>query len=68
MLYISPIFFNTDDVNSLKSRIVELEEKEEKLLAQQTQNETEFGQKRARFREMFLQKEGKSYMEICDVN
>lgn len=44
---------------SLKARISELEEREKVLLQQQQEHESEFGHKRARFRELFLQKECK---------
>jgi len=52
----------TEHLENLKSRIAELEEKEKIFLEQQSKNEAEFGQKRARFREMFLQKEGWLYI------
>jgi hypothetical protein len=42
----------------LKKRILELEEKEKILLKEKEQQEQEFGLKRAKFKELFLQKEG----------
>jgi hypothetical protein len=42
----------------LKKRILEFEEKEKILLKEKEQQEQEFGLKRAKFKELFLQKEG----------
>jgi len=52
----------SDEVSVLKARIDQLEQREKELLKLKEENEAEFGQKRSRFREMFLQKEGCGYM------
>lgn len=46
-----------NDNDSLKRRILELEEREKKYLKEKEQQESEFGLKRAKFKELFLQKE-----------
>lgn len=48
---------NGDDIETLKKRILEFEEKEKILLKEKEQQEQEFGLKRAKFKELFLQKE-----------
>ena len=48
---------NADDIDTLKKRILEFEEKEKILLKEKEQQEQEFGLKRAKFKELFLQKE-----------
>ncbi|XP_060582022.1 rab GTPase-binding effector protein 1-like [Ruditapes philippinarum] len=48
---------SADDIAVLKSRVEELEDSERKLLKLKEENEADFGQKRARFRELFMQKE-----------
>lgn len=50
-------FVSSDEVATLQARITQLELREQELLKQQQEHEADFGQKRARFREMFLQKE-----------
>ncbi|XP_052246058.1 rab GTPase-binding effector protein 1-like isoform X2 [Dreissena polymorpha] len=48
---------SADEVSVLRARIEQLELREQQFIKQQQTNEVEFGQKRARFRELFLQKE-----------
>ena len=51
-----------DDVSSLnmlKQQLNAANQREQVLLQQQQQHEQEFGQKRAMFKELFMQKEGK---------
>ena len=43
---------------SLLQRIAELEQKEQNFMKERDEMDAEFGQKRARLKEMFLQKEG----------
>jgi hypothetical protein len=53
----------------LKKRILEFEEKEKILLKEKEQQEQEFGLKRAKFKELFLQKEGiKNVKDIIKKN
>jgi hypothetical protein len=59
------LFFNSDDIAVLKSRVEELEDSERKLLKLKEENEADFGQKRARFRELFMQKEGLLMLLHC---
>ena len=61
--------FITDDIDTLKKRILEFEEKEKILLKEKEQQEQEFGLKRAKFKELFLQKEGiKNVKDIIKKN
>ncbi|KAJ8312200.1 hypothetical protein KUTeg_009573 [Tegillarca granosa] len=46
-----------DDIISLKERIALLEKRENELMEEIKQNENDFGQKRAKFKEIYLQKE-----------
>lgn len=46
-----------DEVTALRARVQELETREKELLRLKEENEADFGNKRARFREMFMQKE-----------
>ncbi|KAL4223722.1 growth factor [Mactra antiquata] len=48
---------DADELSVLKAKVQQLELRENELLKEKAENEADFGQKRARFREMFLQKE-----------
>lgn len=47
----------SNDIISLKERIALLEKRENELMEEIKQNENDFGQKRAKFKEIYLQKE-----------
>lgn len=54
----SILFLYLDEVGVLKTRVEQLEAREKELLKLKEENEADFGSKRARFRELFMQKEG----------
>ena len=49
-----------DELTHLQKKVSELELKEQEILKAKEESEKEFGQKRAKFKELFMQKEGKS--------
>ncbi|XP_074642216.1 rab GTPase-binding effector protein 1-like [Tubulanus polymorphus] len=51
------------DVSTLQQRVAELEQREKQLLQEKHNCEEEFGQKRAKFKELFLQKENELMKE-----
>ena len=57
------MFGVTDNVSTLQSNIAALKEREANLLQEKQEREEDFGRKRAKFKEIFLAKEG----ELVDI-
>ena len=50
--------FIVDDISALKQQLGQLQENEQRLLKEKEVAESEFGMKRAKFKELYIQKEG----------